>query len=85
MGLTLRDGDREYYYKALDQHFPGMKERYIRRYGNAYELPSPKAKELKGIFRRICKENGIMSTPEECFRFMRELPDKNPQMSIFDL
>ncbi|MBO6208785.1 MAG: radical SAM protein [Lachnospiraceae bacterium] len=85
MGLTLRDGDREYYYKALDQHFPGMKERYIRHYGNAYELPSPKAKELKGIFRRICKENGIMSTPEECFRFMRELPDKNPQMSIFDL
>ena len=85
MGLTLRDGDREYYYKALDQHFTGMKERYIRRYGNAYELPSPKAKELKGIFRRICKENGIMSTPEECFRFMRELPDKNPQMSIFDL
>ena len=85
MGLTLRDGDREYYYKALDQHFPGMKERYIRHYGNAYELPSPKAKELKGIFRRICKENGIMSTPEECFRFLRELPDKNPQMSIFDL
>ena len=85
MGLTLREGDREYYYKALDKYFPGMKERYIRRYGNAYELPSPKAKELKGIFRRICKDNGILSTPEECFRFMREMPEKYPQMSIFDL
>ena len=85
MGLTLRDGDREYYYAALDKHFPGMKELYIRRYGNAYELPSPNAKELMGLFQRICKDNGILSTPDECFGFMQELPDKYPQMSIFDL
>ena len=85
MGLTLREGDREYYYAALDKHFPGMKERYIRRYGNAYELPSPNAKELMGLFQRICKDNGILSTPDECFGFMQELPDKYPQMSIFDL
>lgn len=85
MGLTLREGDREYYYAALDKYFPGMKERYIRRYGNAYELPSPNAKELMGLFQRICKDNGILSTPDECFGFMQELPDKYPQMSIFDL
>ena len=85
MGLTLREGDREYYYAALDKHFPGMKERYIKSYGNAYELPSPNAKELMGLFQRICKDNGILSTPDECFRFMQELPDKYPQMSIFDL
>ena len=85
MGLTLREGDREYYYAELDRHFPGMKERYIRTYGNAYELPSPNAKELLEVFRRICKENGILSTPDECFEFVRELPDKYPQMSIFDL
>ena len=85
MGLTLREGDREYYYAALDKYFPGMKECYIKRYGNAYELPSPNAKKLTGIFQRICKNNGILSTPDECFRFMQELPDKYPQMSIFDL
>lgn len=85
MGLTLREGDREYYYAALDKYFPGMKECYIKRYGNAYELPSPNAKKLTGIFQRICKDNGILSTPDECFRFMQELPDKYPQMSIFDL
>ena len=85
MGLTLREGDREYYYAALDRHFPGMKERYIKRYGNAYELPSPDAKELKGLLHRICKDNGILSSPDECFGFIRELPDKYPQMSIFDL
>ena len=85
MGLTLREGDREYYYAALDRHFPGMKEQYIKRYGNAYELPSPNAKELMGLFQRICKEKGILSTPDECFRFMQKLPDKYHQMSIFDM
>ena len=85
MGLTLREGDREYYYAALDRHFPGMKERYIKMYGNAYELPSPNAKALKEILRRICEDNGILSTPEACFGFMQELPDKYHQMSVFDL
>ena len=84
MGLTLRDGDREYYYAALDKHFPGMKERYIKTYRNAYELPSPNAKELTEIFQRICRENGILSDPEECFRYMSELPEKYQQLSLFD-
>ena len=83
MGLTLREGDREYYYAALDKHFPGLKERYIRRYGNAYELPSPRAKELRAVFRRICREKGMLSTPEACFAYLRELPEKYPQMSLF--
>ena len=85
MGMTLREGDREYYYDALDKHFPGMKERYIKRYGNAYELPSPNAQELRGIFREICKTNGILSTPEECFGFMQEMPEKYTQISLFDI
>ena len=83
MGLTLREGDREYYYAALDRHFPGLKERYIRRYGNAYELPSPRAKELQAVFQRICGEKGMLSTPEACFAYLRELPEKYPQTSLF--
>ena len=85
MGLTLREGDREYYYAALDRYFPGMKQQYIRSFGNTYELPSPHAKDLMALVRRICKENGIMYTPEDCFRYMRELPEKQTQISIFDL
>ena len=85
MGLTLREGDREYYYAALDKYFPGMIQRYIRRYGNSYELPSPAAKDLMAIVQRTCKKNGIMSTPDECFRYMRELPEKQTQISIYDL
>ncbi|MCR5012597.1 MAG: radical SAM protein [Lachnospiraceae bacterium] len=85
MGLTLREGDREYFYAALDRNFPGMKERYIKQYGNSYELPSPNAKELTDCFRSICRDNGIMCNPDECFRYMQELPDKYTQMSIFDI
>ena len=85
MGMTLREGDREYYYAALDKHFPGMKERYIKQYGNAYDIPSPNAKELLRVLRKICKDNGMLSDPDECFRFMHEFPEKYPQLSIFDL
>ena len=85
MGLTLREGDREYYYAALDRRFPGMKARYAKRYGNAYALPSPNAKALQDTLHRICSDNGILSSPEDCFRFMRELPERHAQMSMFDL
>ena len=83
MGLTLREGDREYYYAALDKHFPGMKEKYVRRYGNTYELPSPRAGELTKIFHKICDDNDIMSTPDECFAFINELPERYSQISLF--
>ena len=82
MGLTLREGDREYYYAALDKHFPGLKRKYIERYGNAYEIPSPNAKELMNLFRNTCKDNGIIYSPDECFEFMQTLPDKYEQMSL---
>ncbi len=85
MGLTLREGDREYYYAALDKYFPGLKERYIKRYGNSYEIASPNVKELKEIFFGICRKNGIICVPDECFKFMNELPEKYEQMSLFDL
>ena len=83
MGLTLREGDREYYYAALDKHFPGLKKKYIERYGKAYNLPSPNEKKLFKIFHEICSENSMMSTPDECFRFLNELPEKDIQISMF--
>ena len=83
MGLTLRDGDREYYYAALDKYFPGMKEKYRKRYGNAYELPSPNAGNLMKLLYGICSKNEILSKPEECFRYIQEFPDKYTQMSLF--
>ena len=84
MGLTLRDGDREYYYAALDRHFPGLKQRYIRTYGNAYELTSPNNDRLMQRFTSVCRANNILYTPEACFGYLQDLPEKYTQMSMFD-
>ena len=85
MGLTLREGDREYYYAALDKHFPGVKHKYIERYGIAYELPSPKAKELMSVFADTCRKYGILYKPKECFAYLNDFPEKYEQMSLFDI
>ncbi len=85
MGLTLREGDREYYYAALDRHFPGMKEKYIRTYGNAYEVPSPNRDPLMRLFRTFCREHGMMYRPDECFEYMGTLPDRFEQMMFLDM
>ena len=84
MGMTLREGNREYYYAALDRHFPGLKERYIERFGNAYHVPSPNSRALMRLFRDFCKERGILHDPDECFSYLAELPDRSPQLSLFD-
>ena len=84
MGLTLREGDREYYYAALDRHFPGLKEKYIRTYGNAYELPSPNHRQLTELLRSFCRDHGMMDREEECFEYMSRFPEKVRQMSFLE-
>ncbi len=84
MGVTLREGDREYLYRALDRHFPGMKDRYIRTYGNAYEVGSPHGRELMELFTHRCEGEKILHTPEACFRYLNEYPQRNDQMCLFD-
>lgn len=83
MGVTLREGDREYFYAALDRYFPGMKERYHKKYGFSYELNSDNNNELMGIFRRRCREHGIISNVNECFSYLHEFPEKYEQLSLF--
>jgi len=85
MGVTLREGDREYFYEALDKHFPGMKGRYHQKYGYEYEVNSDKHEELTKLFREKCHKNGILCEIDEIFRYLREFPeDKNyEQLTLF--
>ena len=83
MGVTLRDGDREYFYAALDRHFPVMKHKYIQTYRNAYMLPSPDSAALMKIFRDVCKEHNILYKPDDCFGYLNEFPEKNEQLTLF--
>lgn len=82
IGMTLRAGDREYYYRALDKNFPGLSVEYMKRYGDAYEVNSPDNVRLMKIFNSVCEKYKIIHTPNECFRYLSEMPER--QMSLFD-
>jgi DNA repair photolyase len=86
MGVTLREGDREYFYQKLDEHFPGMKKRYINKYGNQYMLTSPNNDKLMSILRQECKKYGIVCDSNGLFEYMKRYETKVniEQMSIFD-
>jgi len=85
MGLTLRDGDREYYYQKLDEHFPGLKAKYIRAYGNSYVCESPNTPALMRIFRDECRKRGVLYTPDSVLAYLQEFEDKQAgeQLSLF--
>lgn len=85
MGMTLREGNREYFYEALDRHFPLLRQKYHQKYGYAYELVSDHARELMPIFYRRCKENGIMSRVDDVFAYLHEFPENKgyEQLSLF--
>lgn len=82
-GVTLRDRNRDYFYHQLDKHFPGMKEKYIKAFGNAYVCNSPHHDKLMKLFNQICKQHGIMHTPEEIFAYLRTFESKNEQLTLF--
>jgi len=86
MGMTLREGNREYFYSKLDEHFPGMKERYIRSYGNSYELASPRGRELMGLFNSRCRQNKIVYGNKKIFEYLNAFEEKGggAQLSLFD-
>lgn len=87
MGLTLRQGDREYYYVALDKHFPGLRGKYHHKFGYAYEIPSDRSKELMSYFYGFCKKNHIVSDMEKVFAYLREFPENKgyEQLSLWGL
>ena len=82
-GVTLRDGDREYFYANLDKKFPGLKEEYIRRYGGAYEVNSPNGVCLNRLFHSTCERYGIWHDNDRIFHYLRTLEDAEEQMRFF--
>jgi len=86
MGLTLREGNREYFYTQLDQRFPGLKEKYIRRYGNQYIIDSPNSGHLMRLFHQTCGKYGIVHDKEKIFMYLQTLNDSSAegQISLWD-
>lgn len=82
MGLTLRDGNRQYFYKKLDEHFPGLKDKYIEEFGDSYSIPSPDEKELMKIFKEKTEENGILNDTYEILNYLAEFPQGSVQSKL---
>ncbi|MBO7638454.1 MAG: radical SAM protein [Treponema sp.] len=90
IGLTLREGNREYFYAALDRaairdsRFAGMKERYQRTFGYSYMVDSPHNAELMKYLSELCRKNKIMLGTDSVFKWMEDFPQDDPlQPSLF--
>ena len=83
-GMTLREGNREYYYRALDRHFPGLSDEYRKTYGNTHEVNSPNHRALMKLFHAECEKHGILHDPDACFRYIAEMPGRSMQLSLFE-
>lgn len=86
IGLTLREGNREYFYACLDKHFPGLRQKYVRQYGLAYEVRSQNHAFLMPRFHAFCEENGMLHDVDAIFRYLQTYEPSNPyhQISLFD-
>lgn len=82
-GVTMREGDREYFYAKLDEHFPSLRQKYIREFGNAYSCNSPNSGRLMEIFRSECHLRGITYKTSEIFSYLREFISKERQAPLF--
>lgn len=86
MGMTLRNGNREYFYKQLDRYFPGMKEKYERVYGRQYSLRSPRERDLMKLFHQVCEDHHIIHDPKEIFDYLHTFEEKEKgfQLRLFE-
>ena len=84
IGMTLRSGNREYFYKKLDEHFPGMKRRYMRAFGSSYGIHSPNGKALGKLVKDFCKINDVIYGTEAVFSYLNRLDEKETQLSLFE-
>ena len=59
LGMTLRDRQRLYYYNKLDHHFPGLRTRYEKTFGENYYVPAQNTVKLERIIKGLCSQHGI--------------------------
>ncbi|WP_315074143.1 radical SAM protein [uncultured Clostridium sp.] len=81
-GVTLRQNQRDWYYKKLDEKFPGIKQKYIQQFGNNYECYSPKAKQLWNLFKEDCERYGIVYKMSDIIKAYKKGYEKD-QLSLF--
>ena len=84
-GVTMRQGQREFFLDGLERAFPGqgLKERYLRQYGDRYQCASPRARTLWRVFTEACRKRGILYDMKSIIR-VATLGYGDRQLTFFD-
>ena len=82
MGMTLREGNREYFLEKLKEHFPDLCKKYIMEFGDNYVLESPDNSELMKFFKDKTSKNNILNDSGEIFKYLSEFPQKSVQTKL---
>lgn len=82
-GVTMREGNREYFYEQIDKVFPGVKKEYIRAFGNSYVCNSPNNNLLMSILKEVCERHDILWKPNDVFSYLKQFEVKEQQLSLF--
>lgn len=83
MGMTLRENQRDYYFDKLDQHFIGIKEKYIKYYGDKYNCIVPNYKRLYKVFTDECTKYGILYDMKDIIKAYKKVIKSNEQITLF--
>ncbi len=84
IGMTLRYGNREYFYQNLDTSFPGLKRKYMQKYGSSYGLKSPHHAKLSKQIETFCQDNQILYGEKDVFNYIKAFPQNRTQLSFDD-
>ena len=82
MGFSLRKGNREYFFNKLDEHFLGLKERYVEEFGDSNFIYGKNHGKLKGIIKSRCQEHGMLYRQDDIFDYVRKFPSKSVQSKL---
>ena len=80
LGMTKREGQREYYYKKLEEHFPGVKEKYLKKFGSHYNCSANNWRQLNNQFTLLCRENGLVYEMSK----LKKYGDMSYQLFLFN-
>lgn len=80
-GVTLRENQKDYFFYQLDKSFPGMKEKYIKNFGNSYFCYSLN-KNLKNVFEEECSKYGLFYKMEDIIKAYKKENNNEKQLSF---
>lgn len=82
-GVTMREGQREYFLAALNNLFPekNLAQKYTAKYGYRYHCASPHYKKLWDAFTNQCDAYGLLYKMQDIISAYKQ-GYSNPQLSF---